>query len=139
MLFYVYNISLILKVKIYLLEYCNCNFTYSLSLALNVDKWVRFYPISWYLFILFFSQVICSNIINVPNVVQSANVILLNNVFQCFVPVEIQRNIWQWLKNIITPGTVIITIPSIEETLNNLQVYFHKYCFLDVKVWIYNI
>lgn len=68
-----------------------------------------------------------------PNVVQSANVILLNNVFQCFVPVEIQRNIWQVLKNIITPGTMIITIPSIEETLNNLQVYFHKYCFLDVK------
>lgn len=90
---------------------------------------ILFYYFTVFIHLFFFSQVICSNIINVPNIVQSANVILLNNVFQCFVPVEMQRNIWQWLKNVITPGTVIVTVPSIEETFNNLQVYYYKYYF----------
>ena len=78
-------------------------------------------------------QVICSNVVNVPNIVQSANIILLNNVFQFFIPMEMQQNIWQWLKNNIVPGTVVITIPGIEETLHNLQVYFTKMLSTCIK------
>lgn len=68
-------------------------------------------------------QIICSDICNVPDTLQSANVILFNNVFQCFMPLEMEKKIWQWLRSIITvPGTIIVTIPSIEEILHKLQL-----------------
>ncbi|KAF8783452.1 uncharacterized protein LOC129963996 [Argiope bruennichi] len=67
-------------------------------------------------------QVICDNICNLPEVVQAANVIILNNVFECFMPKETQEEIWKWLRNNVTkPGTILVTAPSMEETLSSLE------------------
>ncbi|XP_054714850.1 uncharacterized protein LOC129224426 [Uloborus diversus] len=66
-------------------------------------------------------QIICEDIFNVPEVITSSNVIMLNNVFECFMPKEKQQEMWHWLKNTIKSGTLLITVPSLEETFSSLQ------------------
>ncbi|KAG8190846.1 hypothetical protein JTE90_028342 [Oedothorax gibbosus] len=76
-------------------------------------------------------QVICNNICGLPEVVQASDVIIFNNVFECFMDIESQQNIWKWLRNHITkPGTILVTVPSIEDTLNSLETG------IDVSTWL---
>ncbi|KFM63191.1 hypothetical protein X975_23741, partial [Stegodyphus mimosarum] len=67
-------------------------------------------------------EVIHNDICNIPEVVQAANVILLNNPFECFLSKNEQIKIWTWLRNVIKSGTMLVTVPSLEETFSNLQV-----------------
>lgn len=79
-------------------------------------------------------QVICDNICNLPDIVRAANVIILNNVFECFMPKETQKQIWTWLRNNITiSGTILITVPSLEETLSSLETG------IDISSWLRKI
>ncbi|PRD26841.1 UNVERIFIED_CONTAM: hypothetical protein NCL1_36992 [Trichonephila clavipes] len=78
-------------------------------------------------------QVICNNVCNLPEVVHAANVIILNNVFECFMPKETQKQIWVWLKKHITSGTILITVPSMEETLSSLETG------IDISSWLKKI
>ncbi|XP_035214047.1 uncharacterized protein LOC118187870 isoform X2 [Stegodyphus dumicola] len=67
-------------------------------------------------------EVIHNDICNIPEVVQAANVILLNNPFECFLQKNEQIKIWTWLRNAMKSGTMLVTVPSLEETFSNLQV-----------------
>ncbi|GFR03596.1 uncharacterized protein TNCT_578081 [Trichonephila clavata] len=78
-------------------------------------------------------QVICNNVCNLPEIVHDANVIILNNVFECFMPKETQKQIWIWLKNHTTSGTILITVPSMEETLSSLGTG------IDISSWLRKI
>ncbi|GIY57121.1 hypothetical protein CDAR_466711 [Caerostris darwini] len=79
-------------------------------------------------------QVICDNICNLPEAIKSANVIILNNVFECFMSKENQEQIWLWLRNNVTnPGTILVTVPSMEETLSPLETG------IDISSWLKKI
>ncbi|GBN79484.1 hypothetical protein AVEN_107013-1 [Araneus ventricosus] len=80
--------------------------------------------------------VICDNICNLPEVFHAADVIILNNVFECFMPKETQEQIWIWLRNNVTkPGTILVTVPTMEETLSSLQILGQRAanCFLQLR------
>ncbi|ORX46190.1 hypothetical protein BCR36DRAFT_585330 [Piromyces finnis] len=69
-----------------------------------------------------FSQrisVFCDNILNRATELQNANIVVLNNVFQFFIKKKAsQRNLWKFLHdNITKKGTIIVTMPSLEEQL----------------------
>lgn len=68
-------------------------------------------------------EVICDDICKQPEVVKKADVIILNNVFEFFQTEPEQIKSWIFLRNTITkPKTRLITIPSLESMLSNLQV-----------------
>jgi hypothetical protein len=54
------------------------------------------------------------------DLVTSADVIVLNNVFDWFAPVDIQVKLWQMLRQHVKSGSLMLTIPSIPESLNRL-------------------
>jgi len=66
------------------------------------------------------------------DLVQSADVIVLNNVFDWFVPINAQVNLWQLLHQNIKKGALIVTIPSIEEALEKLP----NNAGIDVAKWV---
>jgi len=61
-----------------------------------------------------------ADILTVPNTVKAADVIILNNVFEWFMEEEDQIKAWRYLKETITPGTLLVTIPSLETSLAEL-------------------
>jgi len=66
-------------------------------------------------------EILNEDILNVPKIVKSADVIVLNNVFEWFLDVEQQVKVWRYLKEIITPGTLLVTVPSLETSLENIN------------------
>jgi len=66
------------------------------------------------------------------DLVQSADVIVLNNVFDWFVPVNVQVNLWQLLRQNIKKGSLIVTVPSIEEALEKLP----NNAGIDINQWV---
>ena len=77
-------------------------------------------------------KIINDNILNQAEVLGSGDVVILNNVFEWFTSQEELRNMWAFIvKSITKKGTVIITSPSIEESLAHAQVrtrqpiYYH--------------
>jgi hypothetical protein len=63
--------------------------------------------------------VYCDNILNRATELQNADIVVLNNVFQFFIKKKAaQRNLWKFLHdNITKKGAIIITMPSLEEQL----------------------
>jgi hypothetical protein len=76
-------------------------------------------------------EVVCSDITGCGEIVQAADVIVMNNIFDFFVPLEIQSSIWQFLhSNITRSGTRLLLTPMIESSLEHLQVN------IDIKSWL---
>ncbi|XP_069117025.1 uncharacterized protein [Argopecten irradians] len=68
-------------------------------------------------------QILHKNIMNYLQQLQEFDVIIMNNVFEFFMDIKVQRQVWQTLyKHIKKPGTKLITVPSIEESLESLQL-----------------
>lgn len=66
-------------------------------------------------------EIIEGNIAHRPDVILSADVIIMNNVFEFFMEPEQQMSIWRFLRQTIKSGTLLVTIPSLEETFSCLQ------------------
>ncbi|XP_067123617.1 uncharacterized protein [Centruroides vittatus] len=76
-------------------------------------------------------EIICDDICNQPEAVKSADIIILNNVFEFFQTEDQQIKAWEFLrKNITKPKTRLITIPSLESTLSILKTS------IDLKTWV---
>ncbi|XP_052769059.1 uncharacterized protein LOC128209180 isoform X2 [Mya arenaria] len=76
-------------------------------------------------------KVLHSDVLNQRDLLQTADVLILNNVFEFFMPAELQKRIWQFLyETVRKKGTVLITVPSIEETLSNVDIS------LDLLSWL---
>ena len=75
-------------------------------------------------------EVLEGDISHMPEVIKRANVIVLNNVFEWFIPVEVQRKLWDFLYTHITPETIIVAAPPIEKSLELVDVH------INVKEWI---
>ena len=66
------------------------------------------------------------------DLLQSADVVVLNNVFDWFVPIEIQVNLWQIIFKNVKSGSLLVTIPSLEEALGKLP----KNAEIDLRKWV---
>lgn len=68
-------------------------------------------------------KIIQGNMLEQGNVLQTADVVVLNNVFEWFSDPSELSNLWNFVtKNINKKGTIVVTIPSIEESLKNAAV-----------------
>ncbi|XP_024941582.1 uncharacterized protein LOC107268352 isoform X2 [Cephus cinctus] len=56
-----------------------------------------------------------------PDTIKSADVIVLNNVFEFYLSEVEQIQVWQFLRTTMTKGTIVVTKPYIEETLKHLN------------------
>jgi len=75
----------------------------------------------------------CDNILNRASELQNADIVVLNNVFQFFIKKKAsQRNLWKFLHdNITKKGAIIISMPSLEEQLAevNVNIPFYSYIY----------
>jgi hypothetical protein len=67
---------------------------------------------------------------NKPELLANADVVVLNNVFEFFAPGEKQETLWKFIKsNVTKKGCKIVTIPSIQESLEHAEVFSPcRYC-----------
>ncbi|KAG8223578.1 hypothetical protein J437_LFUL003042 [Ladona fulva] len=69
-------------------------------------------------------QVLERNLVDSSELVQLADVVILNNVFEFFMPHEAQVHMWRFLRNTIKSGTLLVTIPPLEESLQHMKARF---------------
>ncbi|XP_056023042.1 uncharacterized protein LOC125649051 isoform X2 [Ostrea edulis] len=75
-------------------------------------------------------QVYQQDIQNCCNLIQQADVMVLNNVFEFFIPQDTQKSIWNFLyQNVRNKGSYIVTVPSIRESLQLIQVMTNTVIF----------
>jgi hypothetical protein len=67
-------------------------------------------------------EIVEANIADRPDAVISADVIIMNNVFEFFMEPEEQISVWRFVRQTINPGTLLVTVPPLEETFSHLQV-----------------
>jgi len=67
---------------------------------------------------------------NMPDVIRSGDVIILNNVFDWFMPPELQITMWKFLRSTLSPGSMLVTIPSLESSLKPLNTG------IDLDTWV---
>jgi len=54
-------------------------------------------------------------------VIKTGDVVILNNVFEWFMDPEMQINMWKFLRSTFKAGTLLVTIPSLESSLEHLD------------------
>ena len=67
-------------------------------------------------------EIVHNKIQNVPDVVTSANVIIINNAFEMYISEDEQIDTWQLLKKNTKKGTIMVTNPPLEVTFKNLKI-----------------
>ena len=60
----------------------------------------------------------------------TADVIVLNNVFDWFMPAAAQVEVWQFLRSALPPGSLLVTIPALETSLGPLPTG------IDLASWV---
>jgi len=79
-------------------------------------------------------KIIHDDVMNHKKVLSTADVVVMNNVFEFFVPQEQQQQIWQFIReSVCKKGSKLVTIPSLESTLKNNKIS------LDVDKWVQRI
>ncbi|MPC20345.1 hypothetical protein E2C01_013285 [Portunus trituberculatus] len=69
-------------------------------------------------------QVLHGDIQDHSEVVRVADIICLNNVFEFFMPPSVQARIWAFLRANVKKGALMVTIPSLEDSLQYLDCGF---------------
>ncbi|KAI7823598.1 hypothetical protein BC939DRAFT_160963 [Gamsiella multidivaricata] len=66
-------------------------------------------------------EIIHDNLLNRASLLQGADIIIMNNVFQFFCPLDIQRQLWEFLYTNLRhrKGALLVTIPSLQEQLKD--------------------
>jgi len=67
---------------------------------------------------------------NMPDVIRAGDVVILNNVFDWFMPPEQQITMWKLLRSTISSGSMLVTIPSLESSLKPLNTG------IDLDDWV---
>jgi chemotaxis methyl-accepting protein methylase len=67
-------------------------------------------------------EVVEANIAHRPDIILAADVIIMNNVFEFFMEPEQQISVWRFLRQTIKSGTLLVTVPPLEETFSCLQI-----------------
>lgn len=66
-------------------------------------------------------KVVNANVLEVPDLVSSSDVVILNNVFEFFMPEPDQVALWQFLRRTVKKGAILVTVPSLEDSLKQLK------------------
>ncbi|XP_046384409.1 uncharacterized protein LOC124154613 [Ischnura elegans] len=66
-------------------------------------------------------EIVEGNLIDYGSIVSTADVVVLNNVFEFFVPEEIQLLMWNFLRSHVKHGALLVTSPSLHVSLQNLK------------------
>ncbi|XP_076290806.1 uncharacterized protein LOC143214086 isoform X2 [Lasioglossum baleicum] len=75
-------------------------------------------------------EIVNKKIEQCPDIVQSSDIIIINNPFEFYVPESVHIEIWKFLKANIQKGTILVTRPSIETTFKTLKTG------ISTKKWI---
>jgi hypothetical protein len=67
-------------------------------------------------------EVVEANVAHRPDIIHAAHVIIMNNVFEFFLEPEQQISVWKFLRQTIKSGTLLVTVPPLEDTFSCLQV-----------------
>jgi chemotaxis methyl-accepting protein methylase len=59
---------------------------------------------------------------NLSELVHSADVVMLHNVFEFFLPEAQQEAAWRFLRESVKPGAILITTPPLSTSLMHLKV-----------------
>ena len=57
-----------------------------------------------------------------PDIVTKADVVVMNNVFEFFLSVDEQANVWNFLRHTIKKGTLLVTSPRLEESHTGINL-----------------
>ena len=63
---------------------------------------------------------------------QEANVIVLNNVFDWFAPIDVQISLWKLIRQNVKSGSILVTVPSLESSLEVLP----ENAGIDLDTWV---
>jgi len=77
-------------------------------------------------------QIINAELSTRPDLLQESSVIVLNNVFDWFAPIDVQVNHWQLIKENVKSGSILVTIPSLESALEILP----NNAGIDLNTWV---
>lgn len=66
-------------------------------------------------------EIVNKRVEDCPELVRDSDVIVLNNPFEFYVAESVHTEIWKFLRANIRRGTILVTRPSIETTLKDLQ------------------
>ncbi|XP_077293065.1 uncharacterized protein LOC143916056 [Arctopsyche grandis] len=67
--------------------------------------------------------VIHDDVLNQGDIIDTFDIVILNNVFEFFLESNQQIVIWRFLKNNLKKNCLVVTIPSVEETFVSLDIY----------------
>jgi hypothetical protein len=70
---------------------------------------------------------------NQAKIVKEAELVILNNPFEFFCEKEQQRKIWLFLKENITSGSTLISVPDLESTFANLEVLMNYISYNQIS------
>ena len=77
-------------------------------------------------------KVIHSELSTKIEVLAQADVIVLNNVFDWFAPIDVQVQLWQIIRQNAKSGSLLVTIPSLDDALRILP----QNAGIDLKTWV---
>ncbi|KAF9935453.1 hypothetical protein FBU30_000051 [Linnemannia zychae] len=66
-------------------------------------------------------EIVHDNLLNRPALLERADIVIMNNVFQFFSPVNVQQQLWKFLHQNLKSrkGALLVTIPSLQEQLKD--------------------
>lgn len=77
-------------------------------------------------------EIRCADICSEPTLLEQADIVVLNNVFEFFLSTDQQIRTWRFIReHVIKPGCILVTVPSLEEATE----FNNKPC-MDVNSWV---
>lgn len=76
-------------------------------------------------------QVLTGDVRCFPEVISSADVVVMNNVLEFFAPLDVQRDVWLTLARLMKPGALLLTHPSLADSLAHLEP-----CWIQPDRWV---
>lgn len=77
-------------------------------------------------------EIRCADICSEPTLLEQADIVVLNNVFEFFLSTDQQIRTWRFIReHVIKPGCILVTVPSLEEATE----FNNKPC-IDVNSWV---
>ncbi|ELK11326.1 hypothetical protein PAL_GLEAN10008497 [Pteropus alecto] len=68
-------------------------------------------------------KVLHADICTQGSLLQNADVVIMNNVFEYFLDEAVQARAWEYIShNVRKQGSLLVTVPSLEESLSGLQI-----------------
>ncbi|XP_060117996.1 uncharacterized protein LOC132589305 [Heteronotia binoei] len=85
-------------------------------------------------------KVLNADIRTQASLLQNADAVIMNNVFEYFLDKEEQARSWEFIsQNVKKKGTLLVTVPSLEESLSDLQVNIQLSQWVEAMPLLYDV